>query len=743
MFIWSFSLCSEEIYDVGKEDPNREIIFSDEYYEESEIDPSIYLEESPLLDVDDVNINIDNINETIIEEDITVIGEQEEPVKPSSTLDGAELTRELGSTLGESLQNQPGVHNATFGPGVGLPVIRGMSGSRVQILQGSMGTYDASSVSPDHAVTIEPLLAEEITILRGPDTLRYSGTAMGGAVDVKTGRIPDSLTTDGFDGAFETRYDTNSELFANVFKIDTSKGPFAFHLDGYDRSSNNIDIPGSALNEPAVLEQFGNLIEFENTQGTVLNSDSESTGYSIGSSLVLNQGFIGVAVNELDNNYGIPPGGIPPHNDDPTIVEVTPENLRIDMQQTRWDATAEIYDVLMGIESLSIKVANIDYNHAELSRGQPATTFDSKATEARIEMEYSHNEIWQGVVGYQWSEQNFGAVGVESFIPYSDIERKNFFIIESVSLNNVNFDIAYRYESQKIVPEDDVRILFGVLVDDIPDNFDHTARSISSAFQFDMTDELSLRLSATKAQRTPAVQELLSLGPHFATRTYELGNYFLENEESFNLDIGITYRTPVFDFSLNAFRNKISDYIYLERGNLFYDIETGGPIGNCVQLTGCLPFYGYFQQDANFFGYETQFRFRPPIVYGIDSEIGIFSDYVRGYFKEDGAGDVPRLPPQRVGIFLDSSWRYLDFNFRWTHAFEQNRPGLEESETDGYDRVDIGINFNPSINNSNDLMVFLKAKNITDAEIRHSTSFIRNFTPEPGRSFEFGLRWVF
>ena len=689
-------------------------------------------------------VTIPPINDAVSMEEMTVTGEQGvQPGEPASKLDRDELARELGSTLGETLQNQAGVHNATFGPGVGLPVIRGMSGSRVQILHGAMGTFDASSVSPDHAATIEPMLAEDIQVYRGPASFRYSGTAMGGAVDVNTGRIPEYLPENGLEGSVETRYDSNPALRAGVFKIDASKGPLVIHFDGYERKSNDIQIPGNALDEPAVLEQFGNLIEFDNTDGFVANSDTESSGFSIGSSIVFDKGFAGIAVNKLDNNYGIPPGGLPPHSDDPANVLPTPENLRIDMEQTRWDAAAAIYDVILGIDSISLKVGNVDYEHSELARGLPSTSYDSQATEARLEMEFTHNPAMQGVAGYQWSEQLFGAIGIESFIPPSDITRKSIFLIETLDLDRVGFEVALRHESSEIKPVEDSRIINGSATPVPLPDFDDTARSISGAIRFDLTDALGLRASLTKAQRTPAVQEYLSLGPHFATRSYEIGNTLLEVEKASNLDLGLYYQTEQLDFNLNVFRNDVENYIYQENLGIFYDIETRFFQAGCAQITDCVPVFGYFQQDAMFLGYEAELRFRPPIVKGFVTELGMFSDYVRGYFVTEGAGDVPRLPPRRAGLFLDGQWRDFNVNARWTHAFAQNRAGVNETTSDGYDRFDLALTYRRKLDPGNELMFFIKGKNLTDDEIRHSTSFLRSFTPEPGQSFEIGLRWNF
>jgi len=678
-----------------------------------------------------------------VTEEITVIGDPRgTSLDPGSVLEGAELRKRVGSTLGETLERELGVHNATFGPGVGLPVIRGMSGARVQLLQGGIGTHDASSVSPDHAVTIEALLAEEIEVRRGPGTLRYGGSAMGGAVDVKMGRIPEKRPDGHVDGSVEGRYDSNPDLWAGVFTVDVGAGPVVVHADGYHRSSDDIQIPGNALDEAAVREQFGNIVEFDNTDGYIANSDTTASGLSLGTSLVFERGFVGVAVNKLDKRYGIPPGGLPPHSDDPANAPPTPENLRIDMAQTRWDVAAEIEDPLPYVESLSFRAGNVDYEHFELARGLPSTHFESLATEARVELEHQFSESWQGTVGYQWSRQQFGATGVESFIPTADILRNASYVIQSFRHGDVAFEFALRRESSTISPLEESRTVAGLVLD-LPANFDHDARSASGAVDLTLTKHTSLRFGFTRSERTPAIQEVLSLGPHFATRSFAIGNYLLEVESASNLDVSFAYRGNRVDLDVAVYRNQIDDYIYQENQGFFYDIETRFFQLACVQLTDCVPVFSYFQQDAVFVGYEAELRYQPPDLLGVASEVMLFSDYVRGYFKAEGAGNVPRLPPRRAGVLAIATWRDFGAEARWTRGFPQERAGLNETLTAGYDRVDLEVSYSGDVGFGDGILAFVKGKNITNAEIRHSTSFLRSFAPEPGRSVEAGIRWSF
>lgn len=687
------------------------------------------------------------------EDEVTVIGEQiETTIEPRTTLAGDELTRELGSTLGETLQNQAGVHNSTFGPGVGLPIIRGMSGSRIQILQGAMGSFDASSVSPDHAVPVDPLLIKEIEVLRGPSTLRYSGNAMGGAVDIDTGRIPEWFPEGTVDGGVNLRTDSNSNQNSGAIKLDASKGPLVVHIDGSGRTSSNIEIPRNALDEDAVIQIFGNTAEFENTNGEVLNSDINSSAITLGSSLVFDQGYLGAAYNVLNNNYGIPPAGVPPHSDDPTVTNITPENLRIDMRQKRWDAKSEVYDILPGINRFALKAANINYRHAEVARGIPVTTYDSSATEYRFEMDFTHNDLWAGSLGFQTSDQYFGAEGFEAFIPFTNTEKKSFFFIENFEVDSFKFEVGYRWESQKIVPVDDFREVLGVPVD-LPDKMDFDTQSISAASQLNIFDGLSLRLSYSQTERAPPVEELLSLGPHFATRSFTIGNFILTNETSTNIDLGISYQNALFEFNANVYRNKIANYIYQQLDVLdhpilgqlifLYDIESRAVLLNCVQVSQCFPIYRTRQQDAVFQGFETEFTVNLPVFFDIYSHVSFFSDSVRAYFVEDGQGDVPRVPPRRLGLKFDAEWGNFSLNSRWTKALTQKRPGLGDTATAGFDRIDVTVNYQQETNIGEEMMVFFKLKNISDDEIRHSTSFIRSFTPEPGRSLEAGIQWTF
>ena len=210
---------------------------------------------------------------------------------PVSIISGDELRMKASSSIGEPLKNEPGITSQSFGPGVGQPVIRGQSGSRVHVLQNGLGSLDVSSLSPDHSNSTEALWAERIEVLRGPSTLLYGSGAIGGVVNIIDNRIPNSVPDTLFEGAFEQRYNTVNEGKSSAFKVDGGKGMLAWHLDGFYRDSINQQIADNA-------------IRGVDDDGRLLNSNTRAKSGTAGFSIIGDTGFIGFSINHLDNNYG-------------------------------------------------------------------------------------------------------------------------------------------------------------------------------------------------------------------------------------------------------------------------------------------------------------------------------------------------------------------------------------------------------------------------------------------------------
>lgn len=636
--------------------------------------------------------------------------------RPVTVLAEEALRTKIGQTIGETLKNEPGITSQSFGTGVGTPVIRGQSGPRVRVMQNGLGNNDASSLSPDHANSVEPILAERIEVLRGPSTLLYGSGAIGGVVNVIDNRIPETMPDKLIGGAAEQRYDSTSNESASTLKLEGGKNGIAYHLDGFYRGHDNVHIGGKAIDESAARStdaSLAGIAVLDNSDGVINNSNGRSEGASAGMSFIGDSGMVGAAVNQLNNNYGIPPdgsGGGP---------------IRIDMTQTKYDLKAQLENPLPLAEALRYKFGYTDYKHVELDDGTPATTYLNESYENRLELE--HKPLFgllDGVLGFQSVNSQFAALGEEAVVPRSDIDTYGVFLVESLDVDDVTYELGLRGESVTIAPE-------------TGNDFSYTPLSGSASALWDVTDQHQLSLAATHSERAPQVQELLSDGVHEATRSYDLGNADLKEELSNNLDLGYRYTSDWMTAQLNLFHNWVGDYIHQRRSNLVFNEDTETFEAICSS-DACLPVLESRQTDATFKGFEAQLTF--PLMenrYGL-VDLNLFGDYTRGEFNS--GGDVPRMPPLRYGLQLNYEMADWSSNLRLTRGETQAYAGDNESDTPAYVLLNLGAQYRLTKFEKAEIVLFANAKNLLDENIRNSTSYLRNFAPEPGRGAELGIR---
>jgi len=662
---------------------------------------------SPYSAADDSGYEHDLTIEEIVVTASPVHSDSEKVIQGISILSGDNLRESAAATLGETLNSELGISSTAFGPSVGAPVIRGQSANRVKVMQDSLDTLDASNASPDHAPSIETLLAERIEILRGPATLRFGNGAIGGVVNVIDKRIPTKLSDD-ISGAIEIRHASVNDQTNNVVSVDGSHNNWAWHVDGLYRGSNNVQIPGYA-NEPHDDE--------ESSHGFIGNSNSRTSSGNAGISWIGNTGFIGVSVNHTNNNYGIPPGAHQHHDDENNNDEEeehTDVIARIDMQQTRYDLKAQLVNPFSGFNKMDIRFAHNDYEHLELEGAEVGTRFLNKAWEGRVELIHNPWQIvdneWQGAIGIQAQQRDFSALGVEAFIPQSDIHNYGIFWIEDMEQDDWHFELGVRTEYQEINAKDNSTV-------------DHNTSTLSAAMQYYFNDEQRASISMTRAERAPSVEELFANGPHLATASFDIGNPDLDVETSDNFEFGYQHQN-YFDFTFFAFYNRISDFIYAQQtGNIDSDSE--------------LNIFKYEQKDAVFYGAEAELSI--PLNEVI--KLSLFADVVRAKFQNHG-GDVPRITPPRYGIetqYEDNQWRA---NLRVTRVNPQTHVGDSEDKTDGF--IDLSANVNYDFESVDlDWVIFLRATNLLDREMRNATSYLRDIAPQAGRNIELGIRTFF
>ncbi len=646
---------------------------------------------------------------------------------------GDELQRDAAATLGDTLQNQVGIASSSFGPGVGIPMIRGLGGKRIEILQNSSSVGDASDISPDHAIATEALLAERIEILRGPATLRFGPGAIGGVVNVIDNRIHLSAF-EGIEGALESRYSSGNDGVATVARFDAGNGPLNLHLDGVSRDSNDVKIPGLA-----------DLDDSDSSNGFIANSDARADSLSAGASWVQGNSVMGFSVSHLDNNYGLPPASHGAHSEDSDVGH-DDIVVRIDMQQTSYQGKLLLSNLGDFFDRLNVDVSYTDYQHKEqefdLDTGDRAisSTIEAQSRELHAELTHLERAGWFGTMGLQVSSRDFGSSGEESFIPASTTSRQGLYWLEETAIADNNLEVGIRFDRQKIEMADQSLSL------------DHDSVNIGASWIAPLSEHHRLSLTLAHSERAPAAEELLTLGTHVATNRYEIGNTRLSGESSNIIELTWVYEgdeESLLTFRGSVYHNQFSNFIFQQDTglSLSHDLEDMGFEGlqacssaladfsnSLDEYTDAITCYLFEQRDATFSGIELESSYQLS-----DSQsIELQADLVRGQFTAGSNRDIPRLPPAKIRasyVVESDHWRAA---LNITRAAAQNNAGENQMSTLGYTRLDASLSYNQP-----NWSIFIQGQNLTDRDIRNATSFLREIAPEAGRNLTIGLRYQF
>jgi iron complex outermembrane recepter protein len=615
-----------------------------------------------------------------------------EAARPSSVLAGVELEDRRRGTLGETVSEETGVQSSYFGPGVGRPVIRGQDGARVQVLSGGTGALDASTVSVDHAVTIEPFLAEQIEVLKGPSTLFYGAGAIGGVVNVVDGRIPERITTVGVHGRAELAGDTGANMRSGVARVDGGNDRFALHADAFRREGDDIDAPGTE-------------------HGVIENSAIETSGGAIGGTAFSADGhaWFGLALSGYDNLYGIPGGH---HHEEGEAEEEHEEAVRIDMSQTRADVKAGIDTPLPSIEKAVFKFTRNDYEHVELEGDEVGTTFHNEAYEARLELNHVALGPWRGAFGLQSSRRDLEAIGEEAFVPANRTEDLGLFVLERARFAPLTLESGLRFDRNRVDAGTVGRA-------------DHDALSLSFAALYDLGEHWQWSAGIDRAERAPTAEELFSSGPHVATGSFEVGDPTLDNETAQQAELGLRYRGERVELKAQVYRNRFDDFIYLAANG---DTEDD------------LPVRAWSQADATFTGYEVEAKFMLADNDAGRYDLRLFTDAVDAEFDQGGA--LPRIAPGRHGAGLE--WQYGAWHARLgaIRYLDQDDVAEFETPTPGYTLLSAHLSY-AFTHGDTEWEVFVDGANLGDREARVHTSFLKDVAPLPGRNLRFGLRSFF
>jgi iron complex outermembrane receptor protein len=629
-----------------------------------------------------------------------------ETATPVTVLGADELVQRRAATLGETLDGQPGIRASQFGAGSSRPIIRGMDGARVRVLSDGAEVMDASTVSPDHAVTIEPLLSRRIEVLRGPSALAYGAGAIGGVVNVLDDRVPTRMPRGGLEGSVELRGESAAREGVGAFGVTAGSGSFAMRAEGLTRRAGDYAV-GGGWSEGA----------------RVANSWNHTETGSLGLAWVGARGYLGLAYQRQQSRYGLPGHGhsegechldgdhlhCGSHEGESDAADAHKDARPwVDLISNRWDLRGEYREPFAGFAKLRVRSALTRYAHDEIEGDAVGTRFRNKGREGRLELEHHPIAGWRGVAGIQLAQRDFSATGEEAYLQPTSTRRQGLYLIEERRSGPWRFEFGLRHEWQQV----DVQSMQ-------PDaRHRGTSASVGAHWRFDPSWSLGLALS--RAQRLPTAEELYADGRHLATQTFERGNPNLRPETSQNLDL--TLRRVVGDtrVSLSAFHNRVNDYIYARTLDTLDDLRL----------------VEYTQRDATFQGLEAQVRQKlAPALH-----VTVFGDLVRAQLAAgDGNRNLPRIPAGRLGVRLDTFFQGWDAMLEWYRVMRQNRVEDLETPTAGYSMINAGISRNARIGGL-DTQIYLSASNLADVLAFNHASYLKNAAPLMGRRIMAGVR---
>jgi iron complex outermembrane receptor protein len=619
---------------------------------------------------------------------------------PVSSLGRADLLERGQSTLGETLNGLPGVSSTYFGPNASRPVIRGLDGDRIRVLNNSASSLDASALSYDHAVPLDVLSTDRIEVLRGPAALLYGGSAVGGVVNVIDNRIPRAPVS-GVLGKAQLQAGTGNDERSVAGLVEAGNGRFALHLDGFDRRTGDVRVPVSLACEkpdsPALARR-------------ICNSASQSRGGAIGASTFWDHGFLGASVNTYQSDYG-------------TVAE---DQVTIGMKTTRYALEGQVRQLPGWFESVKARLSHTDYQHTEFDNGAAGTLFANKGQDLRIEARHHPLAGWQGVVGVQTESSRFSAVGDEAFAPFSRTRSQALFVHEELPTNWGQVTAGARWESVRVESLGNP---------DLP-RFDEAIGaqkfspfSVAAGAVFKLSPTWSLTGNAALTQRAPKDYELFANGPHLATNAWEIGQKDLGLEKSKSLDAGVQWKSGHDSLNVTAFASQFANYIGLMNTP---DVEDG------------LPVQVYQGVKAQFRGLEASGRQR--LWQGTSTlDLDWRADTVRATNSSTGE-PLPRIAPMRVGATLvhaQGPWS-AKLGADW-HAAQKRVPEGSVA-TQAYTLVNASLSYRQKLDTTV-LNWFARLDNLTD-QLAYSASSILTSTafgksPLPGRSFKLGVQASF
>ena len=654
----------------------------------------------------------------------------------TSVLSGEALTRQLRPTIGETLARLPGVSATSFGPSASRPILRGFQGERIRVLTDGIGSIDVSNTSVDHAVIIDPLLAERIEVLRGPSALLFGSSAVGGVVNVVDTRIPRTMPEKGYRLNTTATYGSASDERTIGGAGDVAVGRhLVLHADGSYLKSGDLRTGDGYLLAPAAraaaLSQVGlpqdtdEPIDFAASaalRDRLPNTAARTWTAGAGAAIITDTGNLGVSYSHYDSLYGVPIRFA-------TAVGQEQEAPRLSVVQNRVDLRGEVQTGGDILDRIRLRVGHANYRHFELEEdGSIGTAFYNNGTEGRLEIVQADHGGWKGASGVQYFNRLFNVVGDEAFLPRNETNQTGLFTLQQYDGGAFKAEGGLRYEftdATAKTPADDLRFFRGRR------NFEALSASLGGSYG--LTDAVRVGVNVSHTERAPSAEELFANGGHAGTQAYELGNPDFALEKSWGFEGTLHAHGDGFSLDASAYYNTFKNYISENQVAQSVCEAAAAPSGREVDL----PCFQYQQADARYYGLEIDGSARLATIGGYTLNADALGDYVHATIVD--SGPVPRIPPMRVLGGIEAQGDKTNGRIEIEHVFEQDRVAAFETPTDGYTMVNATLGFSPFGRDSK-TSVLLSANNIFDVLARRHASFLKDFAPLAGRDIRVTLK---
>jgi iron complex outermembrane receptor protein len=700
---------------------------------------------------------------------------------PLHVVSGDDISATASQSLGESLDGLLGVSSADYGSGVGQPIIRGMSGNRVKILNNGMVVRDVAGIGADHVNDVDLNNIQQIEIVRGPSSLLYANGTIGGIINIVDSTIArEDFTESELKLGLEAQSVNDGD--SHNLSYQNNLGGLNFSLAYKDSQFDNFDVPTGAIlhgedhdDEHEDEHEGEHEDEHEEEVGFLSNSDFENNALRLGVSKAGDWGYFGVSVNSVESIYGIPFHG-DDHGDEHGEEhegeehegeEHEGEEHGDEHEGERIFSTtdSEVVNVEGAyivsnswLKKVNYFIRDTDYSlteqhaeeehegeehegeeHGDEEHAEGPTVFSNESREYGAIFDLSNDDLLQKI-SLNFVDEDMSIVGEEAFMNPTASEEMTLGYYLSKQVDSFHLDLGIRHdrtsrkgsvsheeehdeheEEQHDEHEEEQH-------EEEMDYFsnDYNATSFAMSLSKDLNENFDLNITAGMVERTPSAVELFMNGPHLATGRLEIGNTDLESEKSANFDATLSYEYEGVFGTFTLFKNDVDNYIYLQD-----ETEEAHEEHDDEDDHGGLIKANYLQQDAQFVGYELQLGTVIELGDG-DLTLSFGRDSVAGEFRDDS--NIPRMTPDRNIYGISYAKNSLELKLDLKDVESQRDIGSNETVTSGFSMLNFSAVKTFTFGQKQTATVSLFAKNLLDEVARNHSSFVKDEVPLPGRN---------